>query len=105
MEADYERGRFATRPDVMDGIVLPLLRHLGWDTADPDVTVPDFTTAAGTIDFALCHPPGDPRILIRVGALPESAAAQTHHPFDDPSIRALRLAVSDDGRDWRLRVP
>ena len=103
--ADYMHGRFATRPDVVDGIVLPLLQHLGWETGDPGVAAPDFSTAAGTIDFALCHPPGDPRILIKLGALPESAAAANRHPFDDCSIPALQLAVSDEGRYWELHFP
>lgn len=89
----------------MDGIVLPLLQHLGWDTGDPGVAVRDFRTAAGTVDLALCHPPGDPRILIDLGALPESAAAPHPHAFDDLSVPAIQLAVSDDGRDWRLHFP
>jgi len=105
LAANYEHGTFTTRHEVWNGIVLPLLRHLGWDTADPDVAVPDFSTATAAVDLALCHPPGDPRILIKVETLPESAAAPNHHPFDDCSIPALQLAVSDDGRDWRLHFP
>ena len=105
LAAACERGTSATRPEVVDGIVLPLLQHLGWETADLGVAVRDFATAAGTVDLALCAPPGDPRILIKVGALPGSAAAPDDHPFDDPSFRALQLAVSDDGRDWRLHFP
>lgn len=105
LAAEWERGTFATRPEVVDGIVLPLLRHLRWETTDPGVAVPDFATVAGTVDLALCAPPGDPRILIKVGALPGSAAAPNRHSFDDPSVRALQLAVSDDGRDWRLHFP
>jgi len=105
LAANFERGMFATHHQAVDGIVLPLLRCLGWETGDPGVAVPAFTTAAGSVDFALCHPVGDPRILIKIGALAESAAAPNHHPFEDPSIRALQLAISDDGRDWRLHFP
>ena len=105
LAAEWERRTFANRPEVVDGVVLPLLQHLGWETADPGVAVRDFTTAAGTVDFALCAPPGDPRILLEVGALPGLAAAPDDHPFDDLSFRALQLAVSDDGRDWRLHFP
>lgn len=105
LAADCERGTFATPHEVVDGVVLPLLQHLGWDIGDPGIAVPDFRTAAGAVDFAFCHPPGDPRILIEVGALPGLAAAPNRHPFDDRSIRALQLAVSDDGRDWKLHFP
>ncbi|MDE2876851.1 MAG: GreA/GreB family elongation factor [Gemmatimonadota bacterium] len=105
LAADFERGTFATRDEVVDGILIPLLQQLGWNTGDPGVVAPDLRTAADAVDLALCHPPGDPRILIKVGALPESAGAPNPHPFDDPSTRALQLAVSDDGRDWQFHFP
>ena len=54
------RGRHRAPP--------PALSRMG--NRGPGVAVPAFTTAAGSVDFALCHPVGDPRILIKVGALP-----------------------------------
>ena len=104
---DLEQRSIAahTRRDAADGVLLPLLRHLGWDVADNTAVTPGFKTPAGTVDFALCHPPGDPLILIRIGALPGPGAAPGDHPFDDFSIQAIQLAVSEDGRGWRFHFP
>ena len=66
---------------------------------------PGLETPAGAVDLALCHPPGEPRILVRTGALPGTASAPADHPFDDCSTLAIQLAVSEDGRDWRFHFP
>ena len=101
-----EQASFATRRGIVDGILLPLLRHLGWDVDDTNVVAHGFATPAGLVDFGLCHPPGDPGILVRIGAVPESTpVSEDDHPFADCSIRALQLAISEDGRSWGLHFP
>ena len=102
---DLEQGSFATRRDIVDGILLPLLRHLGWDVEDTTVVAPGFETPGGTADFALCHPPRDPAILVKIGAVPGSTPVPGDHLFDDCSIRAIQLAISEDGRGWRFHFP
>ena len=104
---DFEQRNIATQSlrDVADAVVLPLLRHLGWDAGDPRVVAPGFETAAGVADFSLCHPAGNPRILVKIGELPGPAPDRKDHPFDDCAIQAVQLAVSEDGRDWRLHFP
>lgn len=101
----FEQGSVAARRDVADGLLVPLLRHLGWDVEDPGVVAPGFDTPGGMVDFALSHPPGRPRILVKIGALRESPAAPRGHPFHDCSIPAVQLAVSGDGRRWRFHFP
>lgn len=103
--SEFEQGSFATGRDVADRVLLPLLRHLGWDVGDTGAVAPGFETPAGAVDFALCHPPGDPRILVKIGAVAESAPAPGGHLFDDCSIRAVQLAISEDGRRWRFHFP
>ena len=105
VRGDFEQGNVATPRGVVDFVLLPVLRQLGWDTGDPGAVVPRFETGAGAVDFALCHPPGDPGILVGIGPLPGSAGAPGGHHFDDCSIRALQLAVSEDGRGWRFHFP
>ena len=103
--SDSEQGGFATKRDVVDRVLLPLLRHLGWDVGDTGVVAPGFETPAGAVDFALCHPSGDPRVLVKIGAVAESAPAPGGHPFEDCSIRAVQLAISEDGRSWEFHFP
>ncbi len=102
---DFERGNFRARRDIEEGVLLPLLRHLGWNVEDRSVVVPGFEAPGGMVDFVLCHPPGHPRILVGIGALPGSVDAPGNHPFRDCSIPAIQLAVSEDGRRWRFHFP
>jgi len=105
LAGDFEHGNFKARRDIEEGVLLPLLRHLGWDVEEPRVVVPGFETPGGVVDFALGHPPGHPRILVRIGAPPGSVDAPGDHPFRDCSIPAIQLAVSEDGRRWRFHFP
>lgn len=38
---------------ITHGIVTPILKELGWDTADPKQVVPEYSNARGRVDFAL----------------------------------------------------
>ena len=105
LAGDFDRGSLSTPRDIADGVLLPLLRHLGWDVEDASVVTPGFETPGGAVDMALSHPPGHPQVLVRIGELPGSAAAPSDHPFDDFSIQAIQLAVSEDGRGWRFHFP
>lgn len=105
LAAGFEDGGFPNRDEVADGVLLPILLHLGWDIADTRVVAPGFETPAGTVDFALCHPPGEPRVLVSIGALPGSTADSGDHPFEDTSIPALQVTVAEDGREWAIHFP
>ena len=105
VRGDFEQGNVSTPRGVADFVLLPVLRQLGWDTGDRSRVVPGFETGAGAVDFALCSPPGTPRVLVTIGTLPGSAGAAGTHPFDDCSIRPLQVAVSEDGRAWRFHFP
>ncbi len=105
LAGSVEHGDFSNRDDVANRVVLPLLRHLGWNVGDAEVVTLAHETPAGAVDFALCHPAGDPRLLVSIGTFPGSAGAPPEHPFDDCSIRALQVSVSEDGRGWKLHFP
>ena len=60
------QGRFQNEQAVSQGIVLPILRELGWDIFDTTLVWPEYQTGEGRADFALCHPPSKPAEFIEV---------------------------------------
>ena len=101
-----ERGT-TTASEVCDSVVFPVLAHLGWDVGgESSAVLGGLETAAGAVDVALCHPPGEPKVLVRIGAVPEMGDGATpSHPSADCTLRAIQLAVSADARVWRLYFP
>ncbi len=89
LAAGFGDGDYANRDDVSNGVLLPILRHLGWDIGDAGVVTPGFETPAGTVDVALCHPPGEPRV--REWAI--------HFPVGRGSLRNRRFARVDIADD------
>ena len=104
-EASANREHPGTLGNIADEIVAPLLGRLGWNVEDGSVAEPGLHLTTGAIDFALCVPPGTPRVLVKIGALPGNRDSTTAHPFEDCNPRATQLAVSEDARIWRLHFP
>lgn len=40
-------GAYPNEASVSHGIVIPLLGSLGWDTSDPELVLPEFTSGKG----------------------------------------------------------
>ena len=99
---DMEPGEFRSRREVEEGILRPVLSRLGWDFEDPGAVVAGFETGSGTVDWALCLPDGDPRILVGIDSPPDPDEGEREHPFDDRTIPAIQLAISEDGGLWTL---
>ena len=100
-----ESERFSTPAEVLEGIAKPLLTQLGWDFGDPRRVVPGFDAGPGKVDLALCHPPGHPRILVRIDASQDSCRRQGGHPFDDCALDAIQLEISGNGQEWAFHFP
>ncbi len=105
ISADLEQRGSPTPAEVRDEVVIPVLRHLGWAVGDSDVVGQGLETTSGAVDFALCHPPRDPRVLVKIGALPEMGDGATEHLFEDCTLSAIQLAVSENARVWRFHFP
>jgi len=60
------QGRYPNEQSISQGIVLPVLRELGWDIFDTTLIWPEYQTGEGRADFALCHPSSKPAVFIEV---------------------------------------
>ena len=98
------QNKFSNEQQVSQGIVLRILAELGWNTWDTSVVWPEFQTGEGRADFALCHPPSKPAVVIEVKQVGKS---------EDAVRQALGYAfhcgapfvVLTDGRTWNFYLP
>ncbi|MDE0310337.1 MAG: hypothetical protein OXI60_11010 [Acidiferrobacterales bacterium] len=86
-------------------IVIPVLTHLGWDTTDPNVVVPEYSVNNRRVDYALIVPKvsANPRCIIEVKALGKVDADQ--QLFEYAFHTGVALAFLTDGREWRVYLP
>ena len=60
-------SRYVNEAAISVGIVMPLLNALGWDSADPDQLVPEYSIPErGRVDFALLGLSARPAVFIEV---------------------------------------
>lgn len=96
---------FPSEAAVSQGIVLPILRELNWDTDNPMVVRPEYTAGRGRADFALCDDSGNPKVFIEVkglGGVTEKAVEQVmQYAFRV----GVPIVVLTDGRTWTFYLP
>ena len=61
-----ENRQFRNETAVSVGIVCRLLTALGWPTFNPQIVSLEQPIDTGKVDYALCHPAGEPLALIEV---------------------------------------
>ena len=98
-------GLLSNEAAVSQGAVLRLAGSLGWPTYDTQVVFPEFPLAEGRrVDFALCHPPGKPLVLIEVKQVGHSGGAE-RQLFEYAFHQGVPMAVLTDGREWHFFLP
>jgi len=102
--ARLRQGRFPNEQAISQGIVLRVLQELGWDTWDTAVVWPEYKTGEGRADFALCHPPSKPAVLIEVKqpGKAEDAVRQALEYAFHPGVPSVVLS---DGKTWSFYLP
>jgi len=90
-------GHFRNEASVSQGIVLPVLRALGWSTHDTQIVCPEHGLEGRRVDYALSHPAGKPRVFVEVKQVGKGAGAE-RQLFEYASYRGVQFAVLTDGR-------
>ena len=99
----HENG-FPNEQAISQGIVLRILRELGWDTYDTAVVWPEYQTGGGRADFALCHPPSKPAIFIEVKQVGKAEGA-VQQALQYAFHCGVPFVVLTDGRSWSFYLP
>ena len=102
--ARLRENGFPNEQAISQGIVLRVLRELGWDTYDTAVVWPEYQTGGGRADFALCHPPSKPAIFIEVKHVGK-AEGGVQQALQYAFHCGVPFVVLTDGRSWSFYLP
>ena len=86
------------------GIVVPILRAIGWDDTDPAQIVPEFSSEGGRVDYALWGTGRRPTIFIEVKAVGRSGDGDKQL-FEYAFHQGTPLCLLTDGREWNFYLP
>lgn len=97
-----ERGEFPpNEAAVCDDIVRRIVHELGWPRYESQVVYPQYPVEGGQVDFALCHPPSEPRVFIEVKRLGNIEGAE-EQLFRYAFRRGVPIAILTDGQKWQF---
>ena len=101
---DLRNEAFINEASVSQGIVLRLLHALGWPWYNTRVVFPEYSVERGSVDFALCHPPSKPLVIIEVKQVGKIKDAE-QQLFKYAFHTGVPIAVLTDGREWHFFYP
>jgi len=97
-------GSYQNEAAVSQGIILRLLNSLGWPIFDSLRVSPEYTIGTRRVDYALCHPPGKPIILIESKDVGDAFGGEKQL-FEYAFHQGIPMAVLTDGQEWSFFLP
>ena len=91
------RSEMLTRYALID----PLLRELGWDTSDPDLVIPEYSSGSGRADYALLSN-GTPVMMVEAKKLDELLQGAVTQGIQYCLEWGTRYFAVTDGRRWEI---
>ena len=104
IRAGIATGRYVNETTVSQGIVQRLLHSLGWPVYDTEVVAPEYSLSGRRADYALCHPPREPVILVEVKQVGQSKGAD-RQLFEYAFHKGVPMAILTDGQEWNFFLP
>ncbi len=82
-------------------LIDPLLRELGWDTADPHLVIPEYTSGVGRADYALLDN-GKPVMMVEAKKLDEPLRGAVSQGIQYCLEGGTKYFAVTDGRRWEI---
>ena len=98
-------GSFRSEAEISRGVVSRILHELGWPVFDVHVVTPEFKIGTRKADYALCHPPGKPAVLVEVKDLGKADGKGERQLFEYCFHQGVPIAVLTDGQSWSFFFP
>jgi hypothetical protein len=101
IKSGLKKTRFKNKQLVFQGVVLPVLRELGWDIYDANIVAwQEYQARGEPVDCALCHPPLQPAVFIAVKEPGE--AEDVDSALLCALFKEVPLVVLTDGGTWNF---
>lgn len=100
-----KQGAFTNEAAVSFGIIHRILEALEWPKYAPQVIIPEYAVEGQRVDFALCHPAGEPIVFIevkQVRSLLYDYCEGKKQLFNYVYHQDVLLAILTDGWEWQL---
>ncbi|MBX3447299.1 MAG: hypothetical protein KF765_11145 [Parvibaculaceae bacterium] len=104
IKARLKEGAYPNEASVSIGIVIPILRMLGWDETDPEQVIPEYASGGRRVDFALCGASRRPNLFIEVKGVGRAFEGD-RQLFEYAFHEGIPLCLLTDGRDWSFYLP
>ena len=101
-------GQLTNEAQVKQAVILPILRELGWDDADPSEFVPEYAVGTesgrGSVDYALCRtlPSQLPLIFVETKKLGHVDVSGEGQLFRYAANQGVPFLVLTDGDVWNF---
>jgi len=104
IQESLRAGHYTNEAAVSNGVVLRLLLALGWPVFDSRVVWPEFSVEGKRVDFALCHPPTKPAVIVEVKQVGQVEGAD-RQLFEYAFHIGIPMAILTDGQVWNFYLP
>ncbi len=92
--------RLDNEAQVKQAVILPILRALDWDDANPAEFVPEFPVDSGRVDYALLRDGGDPLVFIEAKKLGAADGQGEEQLFGYAVNKGVPFLILTDGNVW-----
>src|SRR3972149_836128 len=93
-------GQFSNEAAVSRGVVMRILQALNWPIFDTNVVWPEYPLETLKVDYALCHPPSKPTVIIEVKNIGNLEGADSKL-FEYAFRAGVPMAILTDGTPAR----
>ena len=97
-------GLYTNEASVSRGIVMRILQSLNWPVFDTSIVHPEYPLQRLFVDYALCHPPNKPAIIVEVKDIGKLEGADTKL-FEYAFHAGATMAILTDGQEWHFYLP
>lgn len=97
-------GQFSNEAAVSRGIVMRLLQTLEWPIFDTSIVYPEYPLETCRVDYALCHPPNKPTVIVEVKQIGNLEGADSQL-FEYAFRAGVPMAILTNGQEWHFYLP